>query len=374
MTASPRSHPSSVPPPPPAGPLPFPWRFLAPLAAVVYSGVMARRNAAFDRGEGVVEFDRPVISVGNLTVGGTGKTPAVGWLIRLLGQEGRHPCIAMRGYGAAAGRSDEAMLHAETFPDVPVVAQPNRTEGLLDLFATPAGETVDTIVLDDGFQHRRIARCFDLVLIDARKDPWADHVLPRGWLREFPSALARAHAVLLTHAPDPAASQVRALRDRIAEIMPGPVACASHEWGTLRLRSGQTAPASWLRGKRVLACCAIGSPEVFLSHVRAAAGRDVEAMTLADHDPFDPSTVAKLLKRAQGFEAVVVTAKDWTKLGRTPPDAWPCEVAVPELELRFSDAEQALEAAILDAVDDFDARLEAELQAEQARDPDDRST
>lgn len=373
MSAGHHTRPTDVNLEPPPGPLPFPLRLLAPLAAALYAGVMARRNASFDRGVGVVEFDRPAVSVGNLTTGGTGKTPTVGWLIDLLRKQGRRPCIAMRGYGARAGKSDEAMLHAEAFPDVPVIAQPNRTEGLLDLFASPEGEAIDTVVLDDGFQHRRIARCFDLVLIDARKDPWSDHLLPRGWLREPPSSLVRAHAVLLTHAPDPGASHVRHLRDRIAEIMPGPVACASHEWSEIRLGSGDAAPVSWLRGKRVLACCAIGSPEVFLSQVRAATGREIETMTLADHDAFAPPTVANLLARARGFEAVVVTAKDWTKLRRTPPASWPCPVAVPQLSLRFSGGEADLASAILDAIYDFDANLEAEIEAERAADDEDDS-
>jgi tetraacyldisaccharide 4'-kinase len=356
-----------------SGPLPPALRFLSPVAAAIYGKVIARRNAAFDRGKGVVEFDRPVISVGNLSVGGTGKTPAVRWLVDLLRPEGRRPCIAMRGYGARHGHSDEATLHTEAFPDVPVIAQPNRTEGLLDLFATEDGERIDTIVLDDGFQHRRIARCFDLVLIDARKDPFADHLLPRGWLREPPASLTRARGVLLTHAPDPKASHVRALRDRVLSIVQVPVACASHEWSGLTLHPGGVSPVSWLRGKRVVACSAIGSPDVFLSQVRAATTRDFEALTLRDHDAFNRQTVANLLRRAQGFDAVVVTAKDWTKLERTPAASWPCPVAVPQLALRFSGGEAELAEAILNAVDDYDANLRTEIEAERDADDEDDS-
>ena len=350
---------------PSPGPLPPLLRPLGSLAAAVYGRVIARRNAAFDRGVGVVEFDRPTVSVGNLSVGGTGKTPTVGWLVRLLQQHGRRPCIAMRGYGASNGQSDEARLHAQTFPDVPVVARPNRTEGLLDLFASREGEPIDTVVLDDGFQHRRIARCFDLVLIDARKDPWADHLLPHGWLREPPASLARARGVLLTHAPDCKAPHVRSLRDRVRRFMQGPVACASHEWNGLTLHPGGETSVSWLRGKRVVACCAIGSPEVFLSQVRAATDREIEAVTLGDHDAFDRRTVEGLVRRARGFDAVVVTAKDWTKLERTPAASWPCPVAVPQLALRFSGNESELAGAILSAVDEYDATLRAEIEAER---------
>jgi tetraacyldisaccharide 4'-kinase len=143
--------------------------------SAIYAGIVSRRNRAFDAGRGVVTLDRPVISVGNLSVGGTGKTPLVAHVLEVLGGAGRNPCVAMRGYGSGRGReSDEAMLYRDQFLSVRIVAQPDRVEGLLALLASDDGGHVDSVVLDDGFQHRRLARQVDLVLVDATRDPFAD--------------------------------------------------------------------------------------------------------------------------------------------------------------------------------------------------------
>ncbi|MEO1279919.1 MAG: tetraacyldisaccharide 4'-kinase, partial [Planctomycetota bacterium] len=151
--------------PDPSGPLPAALRPLAPLAERLYTRAITKRNANFDsRSKGSLLFpgglsvtlDRPVISVGNLSVGGTGKTPAVQLVCRWLIEDGCTPAIAMRGYAAKDGVSDEAELHRAAMPEIPLAVGPNRIERLLELFRSPEGEAVDTIVLDDGFQHRRV--------------------------------------------------------------------------------------------------------------------------------------------------------------------------------------------------------------------------
>lgn len=333
------------------GPLPRALAWMAPAAAFIYERALNRRSRAFDARRGVVTFDRPVLSVGNLTVGGTGKTPTVAWLLNRLRTADLDPCVAMRGYAAHNGLSDEAELYRSGFGDLPIVAQANRTEGLLDLFATERGESVNVVVLDDGFQHRRIARDFDLVLIDARTSPWDDRLLPAGWLRERPASLARASGVLFTHASN--ASDVRLLTARVREVMPrGPIATAEHAWKSLRVLEGgqeRTEPAAWLRHRRAGVCCAIGSPQGFLSMVRAACGRELAAsMVLADHDPFAPATISKLRALCESCDVLVVTEKDWSKLRRVPAAAWPCAVARPELTLRFLAGEEELAGAMIE--------------------------
>lgn len=334
------------------GPLPSLLSWLGPIASWMYARELNRRNRAFDAGRGVVTFDRPVLSIGNLSVGGTGKTPTVAWLLERLRKAGLDPCVAMRGYAAHDGVSDEAELYRHAFEDLPVIAQANRTEGLLDLFASERGEAVNVVVLDDGFQHRRVARDFDLVLIDARSSPWEDRLLPAGWLRELPAALARAHGVLLTHAHD--AGQMRRLAARVREVMPrGVIASATHAWSHLEVveaGGARNEPVGWLKHRRVGACCAIGSPDGFLSMVRAACGRELAAtMVLRDHDPYGPATVSKLRTLCQSCEVLVVTPKDWSKLRRIPAEFWPCAVAVPHLKLTFVEGEEALAAAMIGA-------------------------
>lgn len=335
--------------------MPMPLRFLAAPAAMVYARVMARRNFAFDRGRGVVEIDRTVLSVGNLSLGGTGKTPMVKRIVRSLLAAGRRPSIAMRGYAASRGYSDEAAEYAAEFPEVPVVAQADRLDGLLKLFATPEGQRIDTVVLDDGFQHRRIARQFDLVLIDASKNPLHDRIFPAGTLREPLESLARADAVVITHAESVGSPELETLQRELGAISGGlPIAVARHVWSGLKVfeRGVERREAlTWLRGKRVVAACGIGNPGAFVAAVRQATGAAVDEFIRPDHDPFAPGTAKALLQRAEtnAAGAVVVTAKDWAKLRQVRPDAWPCPVVVADLDLQFDRGWEPLELMLLEA-------------------------
>ena len=141
----------------------------------------------------------PVISIGNLTLGGTGKTPMVQHAASVLMDAGHRPAIVLRGYGARRGEdSDEAMEHRAALPGVPVMAQPDRVAALATLRRTHP--EVDVVLLDDGFQHRFVKRCSDIVLIDARRVLDEERVLPAGRLREPLASLARATDVVVTHA------------------------------------------------------------------------------------------------------------------------------------------------------------------------------
>lgn len=344
-----------------------------------YGRAMAMRNRAFDAGRRVVTFDRPVISVGNLSVGGTGKTPMVIAIVRAMREAGRDPCIAMRGYHAArtGGESDEAAVYTAELPETPVVAQANRVEGLIGLFATERGQRVDCIVLDDGFQHRRIARQMDIVLIDAMRDVFADRLLPAGWLREPVSSLSRAQAVVVTHAESASDGEVKRMASAVHEAAPGAlVAVARHEW--TGLRSGDAAigadrqgvwgggdpesrlgeagyaerPVSWLNGKRVVAVCAIGNPEAFVSAIERAGARIAASVIRPDHDAFAPSVVSRIIDaaRREAVGAIVCTEKDWAKLRRVEAKRWPCDVVRPRLEMKFQQGWNELRESMLERV------------------------
>src|SRR5262245_21936169 len=169
------------------------------------------RNALFDRGWKTVHRAAvPVVSVGNLTLGGTGKTPCVEYVARFYRELGQQVAILSRGYGAEAGRNDEAMLLEENLPDVPHLQDRDRVA-----VAERAVEELESeiLVLDDGFQHRRLRRDLDIVLIDATRPPTRDHLFPRGTLRESASGLKRAGAILLTRCDQVPASDVEATRN-----------------------------------------------------------------------------------------------------------------------------------------------------------------
>ncbi|MEA5612293.1 tetraacyldisaccharide 4'-kinase [Nodularia spumigena] len=316
----------------------------------VYGWEVARRNRRWDRGEGVTRLDRPVVSIGNLSAGGTGKTPMVRWAVGALQESGHRPAVAMRGYKAEPGQpSDEEREHREALPGVPVVARPDRAAGLQDLFATPEGAQVDCVVLDDGFQHRRLARDLDIVLVDASRPPDRDALLPLGYLREPLDSLRRAQACVLTHAELVGPERLADLADLVRTFLPdgSPVAVAEHRWTRLRRVGCSDEPVVWLAGRRVVAVCAIGHPEAFLTGLEQAGAGVAGSLCLPDHDAFGPRTVRRLEAMVESCrpEAVVMTAKDLTKL-----DSWsrgcPVPVVVPELGMGWRSGEDALRARI----------------------------
>jgi tetraacyldisaccharide 4'-kinase len=322
----------------------------------VYRAVVARRNAAFDRGRGVTKFAVPVISIGNLSVGGTGKTPLVMHTLRVLLQAGMRPCVAMRGYGKRGDETpDEVDAYQREFPGLCVVARPDRAAGLRAVLgAQNATRSVavpgppNCVVLDDGFQHRQIARDFDVVLIDATpgRSVFEDRCLPAGWLREPVESLGRASMVMLTHAELATEEGLDALKGEVAKRTGAPIAVTRHVWTGLRQRiDGQDRllPLDVLLGKTVVGCCAIGHPEAFeralrlvVGGPRGAEGR-VSMVALRDHDPFLPVTIRRLQEEARRAVAshIVLTDKDWSKLRHVPEAQWPCPVVRPELAVVF---------------------------------------
>lgn len=324
-------------------------RALEPL----YALGLAWRSRRFDAGRGVERLPVPVVSVGNLSAGGTGKTPMVHWIVQRLLDAGERPCIAMRGYRprGTSGPSDEALLARRAFPGVPLIAQPQRAQGVRA--ALQRGDPIGCVVLDDGFQHRQLARDLDIVLLDASRDPVADRLLPAGYLREPLGALRRADAVVLTHADAAGPEAVRTLAARVREVHGrDPIATASHAWTTLVGETGAV-PVASLRGRRVTAVCALGNPAPFLAALEAAVdGALAACVLLPDHDPYADATVRRIndAARAGAAEVIVTTEKDWVKLERLPAGRLACPVLRPRLELRFVAGETELRERVLDAV------------------------
>lgn len=330
-------------------PVPMPAPLLRMLAAA-YGAAVARRNRRFDRGAGVHRLDCPVVSVGNLSVGGTGKTPVVAWVVGMLADAGWRPVVALRGYRPdASGRSDEAMLHRESLPGVPIAVGADRRTALRGLGEPKDSRTV--VVLDDGFQHRRLHRDFDLVLVDATRPGLAGRLLPHGRLREPLDSLARADAVMVTRSAGVDEALAEALA-RHAGSPPG--AWSRHRWTTITLwREGrsETVPVPWLSGRRVATLLGVGNPDPIRTELAAAGGCEVLSIPARDHDRYGRGRVARIADRcrnAESVEALFTTAKDWVKLR----SRWPLDVpvAIPELSIEFLAGEDVLADAILGAI------------------------
>ncbi len=307
----------------------------APLCAA-YASALAHKNRRFDRGIGVARLPVPVISVGNLSVGGTGKTPVVSAIVETLSGWGLRPCIAMRGYAPQGGVSDEAVQHRERFPTVPVVAQPDRLSGLHSLMASEPGR-VGCVVLDDGFQHRQIARDLDIVLIDATRPPHEARLLPAGRLREPVESLRRAHIAVLTRCEQVQEDRRAEVTQHIARQTPSVIQVRS-TWIGLSVSEGgaDTDQAlSAARGRAILLVSAIGNPRAFESVARAEFGES-PALRFRDHDPYGPSAIQRIASAIHEHRAelVLTTEKDWVKLRRHAPKLG-VPVARPRLDIEF---------------------------------------
>jgi tetraacyldisaccharide 4'-kinase len=291
----------------------------------------------------------PVVSLGNLTVGGTGKTPAVELAVRTLLELARRPAVVSRGYGRrsrgvqvvadtsairldAEDAGDEPFLLARRLPGVPVVVGANRHDAArlaVDRF------DADTIVLDDGFQHRTLRKDLEIVMVRAA-NPWGNgRLLPLGPLREPLAALARADLVVLTGATGPAdlASTADAVRIHAptVPVLPAvyhPVEC----WMAGSMRWVQLGS---LAGLRLLGFAGIGTPSAF-EHTLRGLGIEVEALVAyPDHHWYTARDLAALAARATapGVQGLVTTEKDWVRLRRLTPPGLPLYVVSVRLEL-----------------------------------------
>jgi tetraacyldisaccharide 4'-kinase len=302
----------------------------------LYSMVMRGRNAVFDAGIGVRRLDRPVISVGNLTTGGTGKTPVVAWLVGRLREAGDRPAVLMRGYKARPGEAgdEQAMLREVLGEGAVVHADSDRHAGGVAVLRERPD--VDVFVLDDGFQHRRLGRDFDLVLIDATNPFGYGRVLPRGMLREPVSGVRRADAILITRADladvEPIVARVRRYNAAVPVFR-----CFARHAG-LRGRDGAVRPMESLGGRPFFAFAGIGNPAALERQLRANAGRMVGAGWFGDHHDYSRGDVEAVLAaaRAAGAEVVLTTQKDWVKVGPLMRDTDSPEVSRVELALEFA--------------------------------------
>ncbi|MGB2998493.1 MAG: tetraacyldisaccharide 4'-kinase [Phycisphaerae bacterium] len=290
-------------------------RFGLWLMAGLYHAGLFLRNLRFRLPGAVRRIGRPVISVGNLTVGGTGKTPMAAYLARLAAKMGGRPLVISRGYASAAGEANEETRElARLCPDIPCVQNQDRWQAIHDwMWRNPC----DIAILDDGFQHRRLARDLDIVLVDASLPFGYGHVLPRGLLREPPSALRRADLVVITRAELVEADALAALKEDLARrTRPGvPILVAEHRPQELIALDGSSQNLSRLRGQDVAAACGIGNPDAFRRTLEALDARVALWETYPDHYPYTVEEIERLLRAAHsaGLKMLVTSGKDYVK-------------------------------------------------------------
>jgi tetraacyldisaccharide 4'-kinase len=303
-----------------------------------YRGLLGAREWLYGRG---LLHSRAlscaVVSVGNLTVGGTGKTPAVELAVRTLAELGHRAAVVSRGYRRQSrgvqivadtasirldpeDAGDEPFLLARRLPRVPVIVGANRYEAArlaVERFHATA------VVLDDGFQHKTLVKNLEIVMTRAR-NPWGNgRLLPGGPLREPLAALARAHLIVATEARSAVdLEDVRTAATRWAPAVPvltaryAPVEC----WEAERMRARTL---SSLEGARLLAFAGIASPRGFGTTLGELGVHVLDQVAFPDHHWYSPEDLRRLSLRARelGAEGLITTEKDWVRLRRLPlPD------------------------------------------------------
>ena len=308
--------------------------------SVAYRAALVMRDRAYRwRVLRTGRLQCPVVSVGNLTLGGSGKTPTVELAVRTLQELGAFPAVVSRGYGRAtrgvhvvADRDgvrvdtrtagDEPVLLAEHLPGVPVVVGENRHEAGR-VAVERCGATA--LVLDDGFQHRTLAKDLEILVVQGRA-PWGNaRVFPRGMLREPLSALARAHLVVVTN---PAGAEpVAAVTATVRRFNPSAavVAARYQVQDAIETQSGRRLPVSELAGRRLIAFAGLGSPQGFANTLDGAGVRSVGFVEFPDHHWFTERDLSELARdaRAAGAQGLITTEKDWVRVRDLPPPRLP---------------------------------------------------
>jgi tetraacyldisaccharide 4'-kinase len=300
----------------------------------LYGAVVAVRGKLYDwKLLRAAEFSVPVLSVGNLSVGGTGKTPISAWFARRLGEKGVRAAIVLRGYGA-----DEIIVHERLNPEIPVIASPDRVRGIREAIAQGAG----VVILDDAFQHRRASRDADVLLVNA--DAWTGkpRLLPAGPWRESLRAARRATLVIVTRktaGPAAVADVTRALANAAPQV---PVATVHLAVGELKsTATGQTLPLHAINGSDLTAIAAIAQPDSFFKQL-TDLGAVVRPQSFPDHHAFTRAEARRLSAEASSSDFVVCTLKDAVKLERI----WPAEAGslwYVSQRLRFEDGQQHID-------------------------------
>ena len=328
------------------------------IAALGYALGVSIRNALYDLG--LLRARRTqatVLCVGNLTTGGTGKTPLVIWLVHHLTQKGLRVAILTRGYKSTANQkgradnahptnADEPAELAAACPDVPVIVNPDRVAGAAEAVGKRKAQV---LVMDDGFQHRRLARDLDIVTIDATNPFGYGRLLPAGLLREPPAGLRRARAAVLTRCNLVGEWAVSEIEAQALQINPDLIVARSmHAPAGLHYADGASHDLDALAGVKVFAFCGLGNPESFLQTIEACGGRLVGSRLFNDHHAYTQGDLAEVQRQAGAAEAriVLTSQKDWTKIAELPRPPGALPFAYLSVELRFTAGGESVRALI----------------------------
>ena len=317
--------------------------FLA-VAAICYSIVIGLRNFLYSRGWlKTNRVNAIVFSVGNITTGGTGKTPLVIWLCNVIRQE-QLPCAVLtRGYKATNHNIDEPAIIVENCPEIKVIVNPDRVAGA-DEAINKFGAKV--LVLDDGFQHRRLARDLDIVTIDATLPFGYNRLLPAGLLREPVTALKRTNTVVITRCDQVTEFKLAEIEQKLQQINPNIVIARSiHAPVCAKFAESKEIVIEQLKNKKIFAFCGIGNPDGFLETIKELDCKLVGSKVYNDHYHYTENDISDIHRQADhlGADLILTTQKDWSSTQYSIRNTrYTIPFAYLKIELKFISGEDKL--------------------------------
>ncbi|MDR2762202.1 MAG: tetraacyldisaccharide 4'-kinase [Planctomycetaceae bacterium] len=313
--------------------------------SIIYWIVTSIRNFLYDfRILKIHKVDIPVISVGNITLGGTGKSPMVAWLCEYFISQGLRPAIISRGYrrqnannsinaddelivneingfNRIANANDEYLELAFRLPDVYHFQNKDRVVAIRELLRFVSSESsrggVDIVILDDGMQHRRLGRDFEIVLLDAMEPFGYGHIFPRGRLRESLTGLSRADVILLSKANCISAEERNRIAKTIRKIASRAIyAEVIHEPKKILFFNGKESDVNEIGGKRIFAFCGIGNPASFYSILHNNFGDQIHFEQYPDHYEYSRENIIEIIQKAESLKVdlILCTMKDFVKI------------------------------------------------------------
>jgi tetraacyldisaccharide 4'-kinase len=353
-------------------------RFCLGFAAAGYSLIVRLRNFLYSKSWLKIHHVNAVVfSVGNITTGGTGKTPLVIWLCNYLTQNlnlktKNYGCaILTRGYKTRCASSvmrraknarntqyairntdiDEPAIIAESCPQAKVIINPDRIAGAVEAIDKSGAKI---LIMDDGFQHRRLARDLDIVTVDATLPFGYGRLLPAGMLREPLSALKRANAVVITRGDQVTEAKLAELEQKLQHINPKMIIARSiHAPVCAKSAEDKEIDVEKLKNKRIFAFCGIGNPDAFFETIKGLGCELIGLKTYNDHYYYKEGDIADIHRQAERLEAdlVLTTQKDWSST----------QYAIHDTQYEISFAYLKIELKFLTGVDKLKALIEKTL-------------
>lgn len=322
----------------------------------IYSAIIRLRNYFYDKHIFAIHHaEAVVISIGNITAGGTGKTPLVAWLCNQIKTDSKQKtkdyrlAILTRGYKTTQNQIDEPAVLAENCPNVNVVINPDRVIGASEAIGKYSS---NVLIMDDGFQHRRLARNLDIVAIDATCPFGYGRIIPAGFLREPVSSLKRADVIVITRCDQVAEEKLKEIEKNLRNIKSElPIARSIHQAVHIKTIDNKQITLDEFKNRKVFAFCGIGNPDSFIKTLKNMNYDVAGTKIYDDHYNYTDNSLADLARESQKLSAEIMltTQKDFTKI-RLLDSAKNLPLAYLAIEIKFLSGRDRLRCLIEEAL------------------------